>query len=140
MSAEELKRANFLKVPEFFELNHACLAINEAFGIGCTYLVGSCLTKRDYRDVDVRTILDDEYFQRLFPGPEDGRNALWSLTCASFSLWLGKHSGLPIDYQIQSRTYANKYFKGDRSALGIFIESDVDIKKSGGSGVRPGCS
>lgn len=115
-------RANYLPAPHFFLLNQACLAVNEAFGEICTYLVGSCLLKRDYRDVDVRVILDDEHFDRLFPkaGSSPQRNALWSLMCSSIALMLKQQTGLPIDFQIQRRTEANAQFNGHRDALCLF--------------------
>jgi hypothetical protein len=105
-----------------FRLHHACAVLVQAFGV-CTYLVGSSLERRDFRDVDVRTILADEDFDRMFPGmvghnPE--RSALWSLVCTSISLYLSEASGLPVDYQIQRRTDANEEHKGRRNALGIF--------------------
>lgn len=114
-------RANYLGVPQYFNLNHACLVLNEAFGYGTTFLVGSSIEKREFRDVDVRTILDDENFKRLFPSGGGERDALWSIMCASVSLWLSQHSDLPVDFQIQSQTAANEKFKGERSALGIFL-------------------
>ena len=121
MVSEPMKRASFLGVPEAFDLNHACLAVNEAFGLGNTFLVGSCLDRRDYRDVDVRTILDDDVFAQMFPNGGYDHDAFWSLLCASISTWLSKQTGLPVDFQIQQQTKANKDFDGNRSALGIFI-------------------
>lgn len=59
------RRANFIGAPEALNLKLACTVINEAFGI-CTYLVGSAITKRDYRDVDLRCMLDDAEFDRIF--------------------------------------------------------------------------
>jgi hypothetical protein len=104
-----------------FNLNSACLAIVAALGPH-VYLVGSSLERRDYRDVDVRCILPDEDFDRLFP---DARgymyNGLWSVMCSSISLWLSQHSGLPVDFQIQRRTQANELEPGARLALGLFI-------------------
>ncbi len=117
------ERANYLPAPEYFLLNQACLAVNEAFGGVCCYLVGSALVRRDYRDVDIRCILEDEHFDKLFPGA--GRNpqfnALWSLMCSAVALMLKQQTGLPIDFQIQRQTQANENFTGARSALGIFL-------------------
>jgi len=126
--SEKRDRANFIGVPQFFNLNHACLIVNEAFGIANTFLVGSSLLKRDYRDVDIRTILDDEEFKRLFPNGGTERDAFWSLTCASISMWLSQHSGLPVDYQIQSMTEANEKFKGERCAVGLFLTTTRPIE------------
>jgi hypothetical protein len=125
--AAEKWRANWLPSPHFYNLNQACAQINKAFGgFGC-YLVGSCQVKRDYRDVDVRLVLDDAEYERLFrsPGGEargGWANALWSLMCTSLSLWLKQQTDLPVDFQIQSQTYANANHRGHRSALGIFLD------------------
>lgn len=119
-------RANYVAAPGYFKLSHACLVINQAFesGFGC-YLVGSAITRKDYRDVDVRMILDDAEFDRLFPGASEGGVqycALWSLMCTSFSLYLSQVSGLPVDFQIQKQSVANALpDKTERQALGIFL-------------------
>lgn len=116
------ERACWIGAPEMFELNQACRPIVDAYG-HCVYLVGSCLKKRDYRDVDVRVILSDEKFDELFPGIRSNHqlDARWSLMCSAISLWLNKHSGLPIDFQIQRRTQANEEFNGPRHPLGFFL-------------------
>lgn len=123
-----MKRVNWLPAPHFFNLNQACRVINDSFeeGYGC-YLVGSCTRTRDYRDVDVRMILSDREFEKLFPN-SIGRpdlNPLWSLMCSSISLFLQTHSGLPVDFQIQAQITANAEFPRanghDRQPLGIFL-------------------
>lgn len=119
------ERACWLPAPEQFLLEQAILAVNEAFGGVCCYLVGSALERRDYRDVDVRCILEDEHFDRLFPGAAScgtpARNPLWSLMCTSIALLLKKQTGLPIDFQIQRMTDANARHSGRRNALGVFL-------------------
>lgn len=121
-------RAHFIGAPEFFHLDLLCRVINEAFGeygYG-TYLVGSSLHRRDFRDVDVRFIMADAEFDRLFPevaGASAGcwsRCSAWSLICGAVSEWLAKRSGLPIDFQIQRMTEANAEFNEPRNALGVF--------------------
>lgn len=117
-----MKRANYLGVPQVYNLNHACEAIFSAFG-NVPYLVGSSLIKKDYRDVDVRLILDDEEFDILFPGigSRHDLNAKWSLMCASISGWLASRSSLPVDFQIQRQTEANNDYPNEpRHALGVF--------------------
>ena len=119
-----MKRANYIGAPEMFLLNQACRPLTDAFGPHL-YLVGSSLERRDYRDVDVRCILPDEEFDHLFPGAfgvNYGLHALWSVMCSSISLMLARHSGLPIDFQIQRRTEANKEYDGQRAALGMFLD------------------
>jgi hypothetical protein len=118
-------RANYVAAPHYFLLSQACAVINQAFqsGFGC-YLVGSSITRKDYRDVDVRMIIDDVEFEKLFPGAKDGPqyNGLWSLMCASISLYLSQASGLPIDFQIQAQSVANSIpDRTERQALGIFL-------------------
>jgi len=122
-----MKRLNWLPAPAFFNLNMACLIVEKAFGEHYgNYLVGSCLTKRDFRDVDVRLIMTDAEFERMFPGAASrpDLNAFWALLCSSISLFLQQHSGLPVDFQIQQQTLANAEFGGEehgRQPLGIFL-------------------
>jgi hypothetical protein len=129
------QRAHWLGAPQFFNLNRACCAVDQAFGGACTYLVGSSLERRDYRDVDVRVILDDEHYDRLFPGlvgHNEELHPLWSVMCASIVLYLSQHSGLPIDFQIQRRTQANERYpmrEHPRNAVGIFLSYNVERAK-----------
>jgi hypothetical protein len=60
-------RAHWIPAPHFFNLNMACVPVSEALGFGC-FLVGSALVRRDFRDVDVRAIVSDGEWARLFPG------------------------------------------------------------------------
>lgn len=87
------------------------------------YLVGSALAGKGWRDVDVRLILDDEAYAALGlgdPAPHKAfRNGKWVALCMAFSA-LGKQmTGLPIDFQIQQQSWANKTYDGPRSALGL---------------------
>jgi hypothetical protein len=142
------KRSNYLPSPHFLQLNLACRFLNDALGGFGSYLVGSSITRRDYRDVDIRYILDDGAFDRLFRcDPKDadtGRagwlNPLWSLMCTSISFWLREQTGLPVDFQIQRQTQANALHDGPRHALGIFLDypgerpSDVVPEPASGDG------
>lgn len=117
-----MERATFLPAPHVFNLNQACAVVAQALNHS-VYLVGSALERRDYRDVDVRAILDDAEFDRLFPGLAKGiasLDPLWSLMCSSISLYLQQHSGLPVDFQIQRSSDANAKYQGRRHALGMF--------------------
>jgi len=129
-----MKRVNWLPAPHFFNLNMACMPLTEAFaafaglsGHAGVYLVGSSTARRDYRDVDVRMMLDDKTYARLFGNSHDrpDLNALWSVMCSSIGLWLTKQSGLPVDFQIQQMTTANAEFSRrngfDRQPLGVFL-------------------
>jgi len=121
-------RANYIAAPAFFNLNHACAVLLEAFpraNVGC-YLVGSALVRRDHRDVDVRLMLSDEEYDRMFRVSGGYMDALWSLMCTTISLWLSQQTGLPIDFQIQRTSNANAEYPqgpsraGERQPLGLF--------------------
>lgn len=77
----------------------ACIPLWRAFGgsSGGVYLVGSCLRKPDWRDVDLRAI----------------------------SHYLSAVTGLPIDFQLQRQTQANERYPRledhRRSAIGLFV-------------------
>jgi len=131
---ETRNRPHYIGAPEFFHLDLLCRVINDAFGeygYG-TFLVGSSLQRRDFRDVDVRFIMADVEFDRFFPevaGASAGcwsRCSAWSLVCGAISEWLAKRSGLPIDFQIQRMTEANAEFPGERNALGVFRSAKRD--------------
>ncbi len=114
-------RANFIGAPEGYNLNNVAAILNEAFGLH-NYLVGSALTTRDFRDVDIRCILDDADFDRLFgPAKNYSTNAFWSLICSAISEWISNRTNLKIDFQIQRQTDANNQYDGKRQCLGIFL-------------------
>ena len=98
---------------------HVAAAFEPAgFGV---YHVGSSLAGKKWRDVDVRVILSDEEYEQLgFGDPlHTHDNAKWTALVLAFSA-LGRHmTGLPIDFQIQQQTLANKQNPGGRSALGV---------------------
>lgn len=77
------------------------------------YHVGSSLDKKDYRDVDVRVLLDDDAFERLETHFDTEYLRL------AISLWGQKVTGLPIDFDVQPRTFANESFKGFRNCISI---------------------
>lgn len=82
--------------------------------------VGSSLTeKRDWRDVDVRTILSDDEWEAWGLSDEEGYSHKWHALCLAFSALGREMTGLPIDFQIQQQTRANKLYDGPRSALGL---------------------
>lgn len=117
-------KAVYIGAPACFALEQACQHVNAALGgYGC-YVVGSALERQDWRDVDVRYILSDEEFDRLFPDAA-GRcwehDPRWLLLTVSISAWLSKQTGLPIDFQIQPQTHANERHKGPRNAIGIRV-------------------
>lgn len=87
------------------------------------YHVGSSLpgSGKDYRDVDVRLLLDDEAYEAMGFGdparPHD--NPKWVAMTLAFSQLGRSMTGLPIDFQIQQRSHANAENDGPRSALGV---------------------
>ncbi len=92
--------------------------IYDAFG-DVAYWVGSSLESATWRDVDVRLMLSDsEYLHQGYGDPgAPHTNAKWCANCAAWSA-LGKEmTGLPVDFQIQDTTLANKQYQGKRSAL-----------------------
>lgn len=123
-----MKRCNWLPAPAAFNLSMACVLVNKAFddSFGC-YLVGSSLKKRDYRDVDVRLIMSDEGFTKLFGEGFERHpllSPLWALMCSSITLFLREQTGLPVDFQIQQQTKANEEFgEHERHPLGIFVHA-----------------
>lgn len=111
-------------MPQSILLHEFGKRVWEAFG-SPPYHVGTSVNNKIFRDVDVRLILiDEEYENWEFGNPSDFlSNSKWVSMCLAFSC-LGRNiTGLPIDFQIQQQTYANKHYNGVRSALGtIFIK------------------
>lgn len=92
------------------------------------YHVGSSLFGKQWRDVDVRVMLDDEAYKSIgFGDPKHPhQNLKWVSLCLAFSELGKRMTGLPIDFQIQQTTLANEQYRGPRSALGI---TGLRIKK-----------
>lgn len=94
----------------------------EAFG-SPSYLVGSALIGKSWRDVDIRFLMVDTKFDLTFPGVlgiEDcQQNGKWVAWCLAWSALGEKITGLPIDFQIQRISEANKYYDKPRSCIGI---------------------
>lgn len=109
----KVRSASYLSPHQMHRLDLACLPIRKAFPEHGPYLVGSVLERADFRDVDVRVILLDKQWDRMFGKGEaetDGgahQDARWLAVCSAFSHWLSDVSGLPVDFQIQRMTEAN---------------------------------
>lgn len=104
----------FMSTYDLHRLDQAVRPIVKAFRKH-PYLVGSAGARSDYRDVDVRLMLDDAEFDVLFAE----RRALWGLLCYAITAWLRVDTGLPIDFQIQRQTEANAKYGGRmRNPLG----------------------
>lgn len=121
----------YVGAPACFALELACQHLNAAFGddFGC-YVVGSALERPDWRDVDVRLIMDDKAFEAEFPdaGPVSRHrwefDPKWLILTTAISAWLRQQTGLPIDFQFQPQSHANARHKGMRNAVGLRITSD----------------
>jgi hypothetical protein len=124
-SGEAVKHyAHFLTVEQAFVLNEACRVVREAFNDVSygVFQVGSSLTRRDWRDVDVRCMVIPDHWENLF-GQGDEGSALKFLNVA-ISGYLRERTGLPVDFQFQHADRANAEYpsgaKGPhpRNALG----------------------
>lgn len=107
-------RTGQLTTTEMYHLDRACVLVTRAFGTH-PYLVGSAGYDgdRDYRDVDVRLMLDDAEFAKVCPTRER-----WELLCLAIGTYLSQRSGLPVDFQVQRMREANERFSGNRNPLG----------------------
>lgn len=106
-------RTCYVPLSSFTLLDHACDLIVAAFDEH-PYHVGSSTQRADWRDVDVRLILNDDQYDLWFSS-----QAFWSLFCLAVSEYLSRVSGLPVDFQVQRTTHANERY-GDqfRNPLG----------------------
>lgn len=108
---------SYLDAPDLDRLDLASIPVHE--WLDTPYLVGSCLTTPDYRDVDIRVILFDDRFDELFKRPTS--DPLRHLIQVAITEHYVKATGLRIDFQIQRMTDANKaYPDGNRHPLGIY--------------------
>lgn len=93
------------------------MIVADYFGHEC-YQVGSSLTSKDWRDVDVRLILPDDEFAARFGSAHatyfDPKLAAITL---AFSALGSAMTGLPIDFQIQPESHANATYPVNRSPL-----------------------
>lgn len=119
-----MSASTYVHITKAYALNEACRTLVDAFGWHI-YQVGSSLYRRDWHDIDVRCILDDDEFARMFPGEEPGKswrqNPRLALLNAALSEWLQKRTGLPVDFQFQQQTAANAEHQGHRSGLGVVV-------------------
>lgn len=94
-----------------------------AFGT-YAYHVGSSLTGKTWRDVDVRIMLDKEKYAAMgFGDPKaPHENQKWCAYVMAFSLLGRQMTGLPIDFQIQETDTANAEFsQGEGNARNALI-------------------
>lgn len=119
---ETRKKFVYVGAPACFLLEAECQLLRRAFGGQC-YLVGSALERPNWRDIDVRMMLDDEDFDALFPDSHKGDlaefDARWIVMTTAISEQLSRKTGLPVDFQFQRTSNANKRHSGRRNALGL---------------------
>jgi hypothetical protein len=101
-------RSTYLLLTDFERLEAWCKDVHTLFDREhFPYLVGSSAERADYRDIDLRLILDDDEFDRDWHDPVKLRIANHAL-----STWGQRETGLPIDFQIQRQTQANASYPG----------------------------
>jgi hypothetical protein len=119
--AEGKRRVSYVGMPWMPRLNLFALVVMEGFDGAHPYLVGSALDRADFRDVDLRVLLEDAKFDVLF-GPEvdwranpalEAHNMAWAALAKDLT-------GLPVDFQIEQQTAANAEHGGKvRHPLGV---------------------
>ena len=111
-------------MPQGIWLHKFGVIIRDYFG-HVPYHVGSSLTTKAWRDVDVRLILPDDEFEALFGIHQSAEvNPKLAAITLAFAA-LGKEmTGLPVDFQIQPQTWANEKYPHSRSALIEVREAD----------------
>lgn len=110
------KKVNYIGAPATFALELACKHLNRAFPGRC-YVVGSVLQGPGHRDVDVRLMMNDEEFMKLFPDVHNLQgtwefDTRWLLMTVQTSQWLSQQTGLNIDFQFQPSSWGNSQHGG----------------------------
>lgn len=118
--------SSHLLISDWNLLNDWCKLIRTDFNDDSygPFLVGSVLSRPDFRDVDVRLIMPDDKFDLLFPDAVHYPYPRGRLAHANtaYSLYAQKVTGLPVDFQFQRMTEANKDYsppKHKRNAIGM---------------------
>jgi hypothetical protein len=111
--------------PQYLILNAWGALVVDAFGAQ-PFLVGSATRTKQWRDVDVRVMLDQGEWARILPDvPGDRIGGFvypqWSALCMAVSAWGQAFTGLPIDFQFQPVEWANAVHSGIREPLGVRI-------------------
>lgn len=108
-------RSSYLLYSDFYKIEEWCQKVRFVLDGEVPYMVGSSITRSDYRDIDIRVILSDRIFDRRFKIKE---KLLFANLC--FSMWGQSATGLPVDFQFQRRTEANELYGGmKRNPLGL---------------------
>jgi hypothetical protein len=104
-------------MPQGIWLNKFGVIVSDFFG-HTAFHVGSSLSSKQFRDVDVRLILPDDIYDETF-GPAGGQtNPKLAAVTLAFCALGQQMTGLPVDFQIQRESHANgQYGNKTRSAL-----------------------
>lgn len=97
--------------------------VMDAFG-SPPYLVGSAMHGKKWRDIDIRVILDDKEWEEWEFGDPKIPNKKHRVFNMAFAELGRRMTGLPVDFQIQQRTFANEHYKDVRSALFVYERVD----------------
>lgn len=110
-------------MPQSLYLDHWAYHVGKCFKNTC-YLVGSALESKQWRDIDVRIIMEDSEWEQWFGPTRNGTscNIKWSAMMAAFSAWGKETTGLPIDFQIHFRSAVKESdWDKPRNPLGIYL-------------------
>lgn len=109
-----MSRSTHLLLTDFERVEEWCRGVRILFGQP-PYLVGSAISRPDYRDIDLRLILSDEDFDAEWRNPVKVR-----LMNRAISTWGQRETGLPIDFQIQRQSAANARWPNEvRNPMGV---------------------
>lgn len=113
-------RSDFIGMPHMPKLDRFGEIVFQAFAARA-YIVGSALTRRDWRDLDVRVILPDDRFEQLFGAETDWRkNPRLAAVATAFAALANQMTSLPVDFGIDQMTEANEDPNSSfRRALGV---------------------
>lgn len=106
-------RGNYIPIAQCRLLIEWANTLNDMFhgdGSHGPYLVGSAIQRADYRDVDMRIIMDDDRVEAI---PLNLRYFNMAI-----SLWGQQVTGLPVDFQVQPASEATLQ-RGPRHAIWI---------------------
>lgn len=109
------RRSCYLSVDSYTRLELVMTGIAKAVG-AMPYLVGSCLTRPDYRDVDIRVPIEDDVLTAKFDSYAEQR-----IVQSAMSQYLSAATGLLIDFQWQTLTEYRSYAAGTGRPLGFTL-------------------
>lgn len=115
-----MSRATYLQLTDLRLLQAWAHEVSAMFRGAMPYLVGSATERPDFRDVDVRLILCDDHYAKVRK-----RLNIQHLGLA-VSLWGQRATGLPIDFQVQQQTAANKTHDKPRHPLAMPDRDEYD--------------